>query len=143
MIRTLLNAKIHRATVTEARLDYVGSITVDEDLLDRAGIVCWEKVLVVDIDNGARLETYAIPGPRDSGVVCMNGAAARLVALGDKVIIMTFAGVDADEVADHRPSVVFVDDLNRPVDVAHDDLEAGDAFPRDAMSSASTAATTL
>src|SRR5262245_50465587 len=114
MIRTLLNSKIHRATVTEARLDYVGSITIDEDLMQRAGLVIWEQVLVGDVDNGARLETYCIPGPRGSGVICMNGAAARLVALGDKVIIMSFVGLDSAEIAAHRPTVVFVDGLNQP-----------------------------
>ena len=133
MIRTLLNAKIHRATVTEARLDYVGSITIDADLMDRAGIATWEQVLVVDVDNGARLETYAIEGPRGSGVICMNGAAARLVAMGDKVIIMSFVGVNAEEMAAHRPTVVFVDANNQPVDVSADDLDPSDAFPLESL----------
>jgi aspartate 1-decarboxylase len=115
MIRQLLKSKIHRATVTEANIDYVGSITIDPDLMEPADIVPYEKVLVADVDNGARLETYAIEGPRGSGVVCMNGAAARLVTKGDKVIIMSFADYDEDEVKRHRPRVVFVDDDNRPI----------------------------
>ncbi len=115
MIRHMLKSKIHRATVTEARVDYVGSITIDADLMDRADIVPYEKVLVADCDNGERLETYAIKGAPGSGVVCMNGAAARLVEKGDKVIIMTFADYDDDEARSYRPRAVFVDDANRPV----------------------------
>jgi len=115
MIRRLLKSKIHRATVTEANIEYVGSITIDADLMELADIVGYEHVLVADVDNGARLETYAIEGPRGSGVVCMNGAAARLVAKGDRVIIMSFADYDEDEVKRHRPRVVFVDDSNRPI----------------------------
>lgn len=121
MIRYLLKSKIHRATVTEARLDYVGSITIDRELMDLADIHDYEKVLVVDVDNGARLETYAIPGKPGSGTICMNGAAARLVSSGDKVIIMTFAGLDPDQVRTHHPMVVFVDDENRPAGTAHSD----------------------
>ncbi|HVE92236.1 MAG TPA: aspartate 1-decarboxylase [Actinomycetota bacterium] len=121
MIRFLLKSKIHRALVTEARLDYVGSITIDAELMDLADIREHEKVLVVDVDNGSRLETYAIPGPRRSGTICMNGAAARLVHAGDKVIIMTFAGFDQEEVAGHHPRVVFVDDGNHPAGTAGDD----------------------
>ncbi len=97
MNRQMLKSKIHRATVTEARVDYVGSITIDSELMDLADITPYEKVLVADIDNGARLETYAIEGPPGSGVVCMNGAAARLVEQGDKVIIMTFASYEDSE----------------------------------------------
>jgi aspartate 1-decarboxylase len=115
MIRQLLKSKIHRATVTEANVDYIGSITIDNELMELADIVPYEKVLVADIDNGARLETYAIEGPAGSGVVCMNGAAARLVTKGDRVIIMTFASYDDDEARMHRPRIVFVDDDNRPV----------------------------
>jgi aspartate 1-decarboxylase len=110
----MLKSKIHRATVTEARVDYIGSITIDSELMELADITPYEKVLVADIDNGARLETYAIEGPPGSGVVCMNGAAARLVEQGDKVIIMTFAAYDNDEAREHRPLAVFVDDDNRP-----------------------------
>lgn len=111
MIRTLLKSKIHRATITEANLDYMGSITVDKRLMAEADICDYERVLVVDVDNGNRFDTYAIPGPE--GVICVNGAAARLVAEGDKVIIMTFAAMTPQEVKDHRPRVVLVDDKNR------------------------------
>ena len=116
MFRHVFKSKIHRATVTEASLHYVGSITIDEDLMDAADIFINEKVQVVDIDNGARLETYAIPGQRGSGVICLNGAAARLVHAGDKVIIMTYAIVEEKEAKDLKPTVVFVDADNRMVD---------------------------
>jgi len=106
----LLKAKIHRATVTEADLHYVGSITIDQDLMDAANLLSYEKVLVVDIDNGNRLETYIIPGPRKSGIICLNGASARLVSTGDKVIIMTFCRMSPEEAVSHRPLVVFVDE---------------------------------
>jgi aspartate 1-decarboxylase len=113
VIRHMLKSKIHRATVTEARVDYVGSITIDSDLMERADILPHEKVLVADIDNGVRLETYAIEGPPGSGVVCMNGAAAHLVEKGHKVIIMSFASYDDAEARTHRPRAIFVDDDNR------------------------------
>src|SRR5438477_12404948 len=113
MRRYMLKSKIHRATVTEARVDYVGSITIDADLMQLADIAPYEKVLVADFDNGSRLETYAIEGPPGSGAICMNGAAARLVERGDKVIIMTFADYEDDDARRHRPQVVFVDDENR------------------------------
>ena len=113
MVRYMLKSKIHRATVTEARVDYVGSITIDADLMDRADMTPYEKVLVADVDNGVRLETYVIEGPRGSGVVCMNGAAARLVNKGDKIIVMTFGGYDEAEARTHRPIAVFVDEKNR------------------------------
>jgi aspartate 1-decarboxylase len=115
MKRHMLKSKIHRATVTEARVDYVGSITIDADLMELADIVPYEMVLVADCENGERLETYAIAGAPGSGVVCMNGAAARLVEKGDKVIIMTFSDYADDEARSHRPLAVFVDDANRPV----------------------------
>jgi aspartate 1-decarboxylase len=115
MIRHLLKSKIHRATVTEANVEYVGSITIDPDLMELADLVPYEKVLVADVDNGARLETYVIEGPRGSRVVCMNGAAAHLITKGDRVIIMSFADYDDDECRRHRPRAVFVDDENRPV----------------------------
>jgi aspartate 1-decarboxylase len=114
MVRYMLKSKIHRATVTEANVEYVGSITIDADLMDRADITPYEKVLVADIDNGVRLETYAIEGPAGSGVVCMNGAAARLVEKGHKVIIMSFAGYEDAEARAYRPRAVFVDSENRP-----------------------------
>ena len=112
MEHELLKAKIHRATVTEADLHYVGSITIDQDLMDAANLLSYEKVLVVDIDNGNRLETYIIPGPRKSGIICLNGASARLVSAGDKVIIMTFCRMSPEEAVSHRPLVVFVDEHN-------------------------------
>ena len=113
MQRTMLKSKIHRATVTEACLQYVGSITIDQDLLDAADIWVNEKVQVVNNNNGSRLETYAIPGERGSGVVCLNGAAARLVQPGDTVIIISYGTFDAAEARDYQPRLVFVDDANR------------------------------
>lgn len=115
---TMLKGKIHRATVTQAELDYVGSITVDMDLLDAAGILEYEKVQVVDINNGERLETYTIAGERGSGVICLNGAAARCVQKGDKVIIMAYCTMSADEAKTHRPKVVFVGGKNEISSVA-------------------------
>ncbi len=109
---TVLKGKIHRATVTEADLHYVGSITIDQDLMDAAGLVSYEKVLVADIDNGSRQETYTIAGPRGSGIICLNGASARQVSVGDKVIIMAFCQLTPEEAVSHRPWVVFVDDQN-------------------------------
>ena len=119
MFRTLLGGKIHRATVTEADLNYVGSITVDQDLLDAAGICVNEKVYVVNNNNGARFETYTISGERGSGVVCLNGAAARLVQKGDVVIIMSYVMLSEPEVAAHEPKVVLVDEHNRVRDVIY------------------------
>ena len=109
---TMLKGKIHRATVTQAALDYVGSITIDEDLLDAAGILEYEMVQIVDVENGNRFETYTIAGERGSGVICLNGAAARCVQVGDHVIIMCQCTVDAMEAKSHKPSVVFVDGKN-------------------------------
>jgi aspartate 1-decarboxylase len=114
----MLKSKIHRATITEARVDYIGSITIDADLLERADMLPYEKVLVADCDNGERLETYVIEGPPGSGVVCMNGAAARLVSKGDTVIIMSFADYSDAEARSHRPRAIFVDDDNRPVSLS-------------------------
>lgn len=108
----MLKGKIHRATVTQAELDYVGSITVDENLLKAANILEYEKVQIVDINNGNRFETYTISGEAGSGMICLNGAAARCVSVGDKIIIMAYAGYDAQEAAAHKPAVVFVDDGN-------------------------------
>lgn len=120
MQRTLLGGKIHRATVTQADLHYVGSITIDSTLLEAAGLVEGEQVQVVDIDTGARLTTYVIEGPRDSGIIGINGAAARLVSPGDLVIIMSFELVDDAEVARHRSRVVHVDRANRIVELGTD-----------------------
>jgi aspartate 1-decarboxylase len=110
---SLLKSKIHRATVTQTELGYVGSITLDALLLRAAGLCEYEKVLVVDVDNGGRFETYCIGGPEGSGTVCVNGAAARLVARGDRLIVMAFGLLGPDEARGHRPLVVFVDDANK------------------------------
>lgn len=118
MLIEMLKGKIHRATVMQAELNYVGSITVDQQLLDAAGILEYEKVQVVDVDNGSRLETYAIAGERGSGLICLNGAAARCVSVGDKVIIMAYAQMSPEEAKAHRPAVVFVDEQNRPVRIS-------------------------
>jgi len=113
MFRMLMNSKIHRAQVTQADLNYVGSITIDQDLMDAVGIVANEKVHVVNNNNGARFETYVIAGERDSGVICVNGAAARLVQRGDIVIIIAYAYVDAKELAQHVPRVAIMGERNR------------------------------
>ena len=105
----VLKSKIHRVTVTEACLDYIGSITIDEDLMDAAGIIAGERVYIVNNNNGARLDTYTIPGERGSGVVCLNGAAARLVQPGDVVIIMSYAQMTPEEAATFSPKVIFPD----------------------------------
>ena len=119
MIRTLLGGKIHRATVTEANLNYVGSITIDVDLLDAAGILVNEKVAIVNNNNGERFETYTIAGERGSGIVCLNGAAARKVQAGDIVIIMNYVMMDDDKAKQHKPNVVLVDGDNCITDVLH------------------------
>ena len=107
MFLTILKSKIHRVRVTQANLDYIGSITIDEALMEASGIVSGEKVAVVDNTNGARLETYVIPGKRGSGVICMNGAAAHLIHEGDIVIIMAYALMTPEEAADFKPKVIF------------------------------------
>lgn len=113
MILNMMKSKIHRATVTEANVDYVGSITIDKELMDAVGILPNEQVQVVDNNNGARLITYAIEGEAGSGVICMNGAAALLVNPGDVVIIMAFAGMTEEEAKTHTPKVILVDENNR------------------------------
>jgi aspartate 1-decarboxylase len=113
MFRNMMKGKIHRATVTEANVDYVGSITLDADLMTAADILPNEKVQVVDVTNGARLETYAIPGAPGSGVCCLNGAAARLVREGDTVIVISYAQMTDAEARNYLPAVVFVDAHNR------------------------------
>ncbi len=110
---TMLKGKIHRATVTQAELDYVGSITVDTALLKAAGILEYEKVQIVDVNNGERFETYTIAGEENSGVICLNGAAARCVQKGDKIIIMAYCSLTQEEAKSHKPTVVFVDDDNK------------------------------
>lgn len=118
MLTQVLKAKIHRATVTQAELDYVGSITIDQTLMEASGIREYERVQVVDINNGNRLETYVIAGERDSGVICLNGAAARLVEIDDMVIIMAYVWLNEQELETHTPKVVFVDHENKVVQVA-------------------------
>lgn len=119
MQRTMCKGKIHRATVTQANLNYVGSITVDQDLLDAADIFPYEQVQVVNVNNGARLETYTIAGARGSGVICLNGAAARHAAEGDIVIIMSYGLYDEKEIRSLMPHIVFVDANNRLVETKH------------------------
>ncbi len=113
MYLQMLKGKIHRATVVQAELDYVGSITIDEELLEAAGILEYEKVQIVDINNGQRFETYTIAGQRGSGMICLNGAAARCVQKGDKIIIMCYALMSVEEIKENPPKVVFVDDNNK------------------------------
>lgn len=115
----MLKSKIHRATVTEAKLDYVGSITVDIALLEMAGILEYEKVQIVDVNNGARFETYTIAGARGSGIMCLNGAAARMVQTGDKIILMTYAQMTPEEAKELRPTVLFVDADNQVTKVTN------------------------
>ncbi|MHB8073385.1 aspartate 1-decarboxylase [Desulfosporosinus fructosivorans] len=122
MFRTMMKSKIHKATVTEANLQYVGSITIDTALLEAADILPNEKVQVVNNNNGARMETYVIPGERNSGVICLNGAAARQVQVGDQVIIISYAML-TDEVAhQYKPKVVFVNDANIRTKIALEEL---------------------
>ncbi len=113
MLVEMMLGKLHRATVTEANLNYVGSVTIDRDLMRAAGFITNQKVQIVNINNGARFETYVIEGATGSGVICLNGAAARLAQMGDKVIIMAFGLMEHDEAVTYTPSVVFLDDVNR------------------------------
>jgi aspartate 1-decarboxylase len=124
MFRTMLKSKIHRATVTQADLHYVGSVTVDADLMDAADLLAGEQVAIVDVTNGARLETYVIAGPRGSGVIGINGAAARLVHPGDLVILIAYGVMDDAEARRFTPRVVFVDADNRVVGTGGDPAEA-------------------
>lgn len=116
---TMLKGKIHRATVIQADLNYVGSITIDEELMEKAGIIEYEQVQIVDIDNGNRFETYVIAGKRGSGMICLNGAAARCVSVGDKIIIMAYCSLSAEEAKNHKPAVVFVDEHNKAVRITN------------------------
>ena len=116
MQRILLSSKIHRARITETALDYSGSITLDADLIEAADLAPWEKVLVANISNGSRAETYVLEGERGSGQVCLNGAAARLGEVGDLVIVMAFRPADEAELKRWRPRIVHVDEHNRPVE---------------------------
>lgn len=113
MLINVLKSKIHRATVVQAELNYVGSITIDEELMEASGIVEYEKVQIVDVNNGSRFETYVIAGERGSGMICLNGAAARMVSTGDKIIIMCYAQMTPEEFKDNKPKVVFVDEDNK------------------------------
>ncbi|PKH10015.1 MULTISPECIES: aspartate 1-decarboxylase [Planomicrobium] len=124
MLRMMLNSKIHRATVTEADLNYVGSITIDQDLLDAVGMLPNEKVHIVNNNNGARFETYIISGERGSGVICVNGAAARLVQKGDIVIILSYAYVMDENARDHKPAVAIMDGDNRIKEIISYEPEA-------------------
>ena len=124
MFKTMMNGKIHRATVTQADLNYVGSITIDEDIMDAVGIEANEKVAIVNNNNGARFETYVIKGARGSGVVCLNGAAARMVQQGDIVIIMSYVLVDAEEAKNHVPKVAIMDENNRIKEMINYEPEA-------------------
>jgi aspartate 1-decarboxylase len=116
MLRRMMKSKVHRATVTDADVHYVGSITIDRDLMDAADLLEWEQVAVVDVDNGARLETYVIPGERGSGAICLNGAAAHLIHPGDRVIVISYCDVDDSELAGGwQPTIVHVDTANRQI----------------------------
>jgi len=123
VFRTMLKSKIHRATVTEADLHYVGSVAIDRDLMDAADLLEGEKVAIADITNGARLETYVIPAPRGSGTITINGAAAHLVRAGDLVIIMNYASMDDAEAKRWKPIVVHVDEKNRVISLGNDPSE--------------------
>ncbi len=124
MFRTMMTAKIHRATVTEAKLNYVGSITIDEAILDEVGLLENEKVQIVNNNNGSRLETYIIKGERNSGVICLNGAAARLVQPGDKVIIIAYGMMTEDEARSHKPKIAIMDDANRVIQTMKEEIHA-------------------
>lgn len=117
MFRTMLNGKIHRARVTEANLNYVGSITIDEDIIDSVGMVANEKVQIVNNNNGARFETYIIAGERGSGVVCLNGAAARLVQEGDVIIVLTYTLVPEESISSHKPKIAIMDEQNKIIEI--------------------------
>lgn len=123
MLYTMMHGKIHRATVTEANLEYMGSVTIDSDLMQLAGILPGERVQIVDNNSGSRLETYTIAGAPGSGVICLNGAAARLVQPGDKVIIMAYAQMTEQEALSLVPKVIMVDENNKPMKVRGTELE--------------------
>jgi len=122
MLLTMMKGKLHRATVTQADINYVGSVTIDNDLLKAAGILPGEKVQIVNIDNGARLETYTISGEAGSGVICLNGAAARLVQVGDKVIIIAYALMDENEAQKIRPKVLILDEQNKITKIMDEEI---------------------
>ncbi len=122
MLLTLFKAKLHRATVTQADLNYVGSVTVDRELLEKSGILPGEKVQIVNINNGERFETYTIEGEAGSGVICLNGAAARLVQVGDKVIIIAYAMMDENEAKTFKPNVLVLDENNKIQKIKHEEV---------------------
>ncbi|OLN28149.1 aspartate 1-decarboxylase [Desulfosporosinus metallidurans] len=122
MFRTMMKSKIHRATVTEANLQYVGSITIDTALMEAADILTNEKVQIVNNNNGSRFETYVIPGERNSGVICLNGAAARQVQVGDQVIIISYAVITDEEAHKFIPEIIFVDQENRPTKISSEEV---------------------
>ena len=124
-MRFVMHSKIHRATVTHADVDYVGSISIDENLLEAAGIEEWEKIHVLDVTNGSRLETYVVKAPAGSGQICINGAAAHLVHPGDLVILITYEGIAVEAMAEHKPTIVHVNARNEIVDISQD-LETGE-----------------
>lgn len=128
MLRIMLKSKIHRATVTHADLNYVGSVTIDADLMDSVDLLAGEQVCIVDITNGARLETYVIPGERGSGVLGINGAAAHLVHPGDLVIVLAYGLLSEQEQREYAPKVLFVDDDNAPVTLGADPADAPDGL---------------
>ncbi|MEV4538728.1 aspartate 1-decarboxylase [Asanoa sp. NPDC049518] len=128
MFRSMMKSKIHRATVTQADLHYVGSVTISADLMEAADLLPGERVDVLDIDNGSRLTTYVIQGPRDSGVIGINGAAARLISPGDKVILVAYAWLPDAEARDFAPRVVFVDDTNTIVTTGADPADVPDGY---------------
>lgn len=119
MTLTMLKGKIHRATVTQAELNYVGSITIDTELMKAAGILEYQMVQIVDVENGSRFETYTIAGEAGSGIICLNGAAARMAQTGDHIIIMAYAQLDEKEAESHKPNVVLVDENNKIIKTAH------------------------
>jgi len=128
VLLTMLHSKIHRATVTQADLHYVGSLTIDRDLMDAAGLRPGQEVDVVDVDNGNRLTTYAIEGERGTGILCTNGAAARLISPGDLVIVIAYAQMTPEEADEFEPQVVFVDRSNKVIEVGHDAGDVPDGY---------------
>jgi aspartate 1-decarboxylase len=124
MFRTMMKSKLHRATVTEANLNYVGSITIDQDLMELIDVYENEKVQIVDNNNGARFETYVIPGPRGSGVICLNGAAARLVHPGDKIIIISYGMMTSEEARNYNPLIVILDENNQVVQTTKEETHS-------------------
>lgn len=124
MLRTMMKSKLHRATVTEANLNYVGSITIDQDLMELVDVYENEKVQIVDNYNGARFETYVIPGPRGSGVICLNGAAARLVQPGDKIIIISYGMMTSEEARNYKPLIAILDENNQVVQTTKEETHS-------------------